>query len=81
MALSLLSTLGARIKVNGSRMNSVQSKRTPMRRADRHATRQGRLDASWLMTKLKLFGIPIGLAISSIAPASDTLRTAQSMTA
>ena len=48
-----------------------------MRRADRHATRQGRFTPSLLITRVKLLGMPTGLSISSNAPVSDTLRTVQ----
>ena len=53
------------------------TKRTPIRRAARQATWQGRVTSSDLMTNVKSLGMPTGLSISRQAPVADTLRTRQ----
>lgn len=49
--------------------------------ADRDATWQRRFAPSLLITRVKFFGMPIGLAISNDALVSDALRTVQSIPA
>lgn len=72
-----LSVVTAQEKFNGGGLSETH----PIRRAARHATEQGRVTSSALMTKSKSFGMPTWLSTSRHAPVSDTLRTRQSIAA
>src|SRR6185369_2244475 len=60
------------------RMNAIYLNETPIRLAERQATRQSRFVGSGLIWSVKSSGIPTGLATSRQAPVSDKLRTRQS---
>ena len=77
----LSSCIGRSHHGSRSRCASAYGNRTPIRRADRHATRQRRCTPSLLIINVKSLGMPTGLSISRHAPVSETLRTVQSIPA